>query len=255
MKRWLILIFLAAAVTCAPARADEPWRFQLTPYVWGPSVSGDIEPARRLPPVSLDRSLGDVLADLEGAFFLNGTARTERLVLLGDFTWARLSETHHLTLPPTAVTPPLGIEATGKVTLTSFTLAMGYTAVKQPDVVLDLFGGMRGWRVRASVAVPHPLPFLPTSASETRFWVDPVIAARTRFQISPAWSFIGYADVGGFGAGSELTWQAVGTINYELSERFYLSAGYRHMALDYEEDALELDLDLSGPLIGATFLF
>ena len=85
--------------------------------------------------------------------------------------------------------------------------------------------------------------------------VDPVIAVRGNVAIAPRWSVIGYADIGGFGAGSRSTSQFLATGNYKASERLYLSAGYRHLHVDYRSDGRRADVVMSGPLLGATMRF
>ena len=55
--------------------------------------------------------------------------------------------------------------------------------------------------------------------------------------------------------GFSVTWQAVGTLNYQVADQVYLSAGYRHMSFDYRKDGMILDVDMTGPLFGATFRF
>ena len=61
--------------------------------------------------------------------------------------------------------------------------------------------------------------------------------------------------VGGFGVASDLTWQLVGTLEYQFSDWFAARAGYRHLKVDYEDGGFVWDVDLSGPIVGATFRF
>jgi opacity protein-like surface antigen len=62
-------------------------------------------------------------------------------------------------------------------------------------------------------------------------------------------------DIGGFSVGSDFTWQTVAAVNYALSDRVSVSAGYRHLTVDYEDGGQLLDIELSGPLVGATLKF
>ena len=70
--------FLAAAAAVlstglAPAMAQD-WSGQITPYVWGAGLGGDVTPFAGAPTLSFDKSLSEVLEDTDGAFFLSGFA-------------------------------------------------------------------------------------------------------------------------------------------------------------------------------------
>lgn len=225
------------------ANAQEgSWRFQLTPYIWMASLAGDVRPLENAPTISTSRSFNDVLDDLDGAFFMSSSARRDRLVLFGDLTWASLS--HEGTLLPS-------VTVEGKLRQRSLTAAAGYQVVDTPSQHLDLLAGARAWRVEAEVNVPA----LGVSARETERWVDPILAARLRSDWATGWSTLLHADVGGFGVGSDNTWQAVATANYRISDTLHLSAGYRHLAVDRDESGTRIDISMSGPLLGATWRF
>lgn len=63
------------------------------------------------------------------------------------------------------------------------------------------------------------------------------------------------ADVGGFGVSSDLTWQALGGIEYRFNETWSLKAGYRAMGVDYRNAGLKLDGVPHGPAIGVGIRF
>ena len=58
-----------------------------------------------------------------------------------------------------------------------------------------------------------------------------------------------------FGAGAEKTWQALGTLNYELTEHVSVSAGYKVLDVDYAADGHVFDTTLQGPALGVTYRF
>jgi len=91
-------------------------------------------------------------------------------------------------------------------------------------------------------------------------WVDPVVGARIRHQIAPGRELTLIGDVGGFGAGSEFSWQAVATYGFDvncLGAPLHLVLGYRALAVDFSEEGRfgknALDVVQHGPLMGLTF--
>lgn len=68
-----------------------------------------------------------------------------------------------------------------------------------------------------------------------------------------------WLDVGGFGIGSDLTYQVIGTVGYLFDSGVRVFGGWRYFAFDYEtEDGgldKTLDLGYSGPVFGASYAF
>jgi hypothetical protein len=64
-----------------------------------------------------------------------------------------------------------------------------------------------------------------------------------------------YFDVGGFGVGSEITWQAAVTANYPATDNLFLSFGYRYLYLEYRDGRRVFEGAMTGPVIGATWRF
>lgn len=236
------LAIVTVGFTAEAQAREDTWRFQLTPYVWLANLSGDIRPLTGAPIVSTSRSFDEVLDDLEGAFFISASARYERWVLFGDFTYASLSHV--------GVTPA-GLSAEGKMRQHSFTAAGGYQAIRGHGHYLDLLAGARAWRMEAEIAVPA----LGLDLRDTERWAEPTLLARLRSVWSSDWSTLLHVDVGGFGIGADSTWQVLATVNYRVNDALYLSTGYRYLALDRDEEGTRLDISMGGPLLGVTWRF
>jgi hypothetical protein len=115
--------------------------------------------------------------------------------------------------------------------------------VSELTVSVDVLGGARLWRLKASVTTPIP----GVEASPRKNFVDPIVAVRANFALAPLWSAILYADVGGFGLGSRSTSQFVGTVNYQMRDNFYLSGGYRVLNVEYRSGGTRVDATMRGP--------
>lgn len=237
-------IFACAALVASgtlPALAED-WSAQITPYVWATGIGGDITPFSGAPTLSIDKGFSDILDDLDGAFFLSGYARRDRLVFMGDFSWSSSSKSGRI---------PPGLPAQGKLSQRSMTLLGGWRTVQNDDFTLDLLAGARAWSVKSSIDVAGGL----IHAAPSKEFVDPILAARANIAIAPRWSAILYADVGGFGAGSESTSQLLATVNYEVNDNLWLSLGYRQLDVDYRSGGTDVDMRMAGPLFGATWRF
>ena len=66
-------------------------------------------------------------------------------------------------------------------------------------------------------------------------------------------------DVGGFGMGSDITWQVFPFVGYRFSKLFEISGGYRALGMDYKTgsgtDAFLYDMVIFGPQLGLVFHF
>jgi opacity protein-like surface antigen len=88
----------------------------------------------------------------------------------------------------------------------------------------------------------------------TKEWVDPVVGLQVRTPLGRGWDFVGRADVGGFGVGSEFAWQAVAGVRVALSPGSSLLLAYRAIDVDYESgsgaDYFRYDMLTQGPMVG-----
>jgi hypothetical protein len=125
------------------------------------------------------------------------------------------------------------------------------TADVQADfrrVGLDLKRKVKGSR---AIAVAH--------AGDLE-WVDPVVGGRMRHQFASGSEFNLEGDVGGFGAGSEFSWQAVATYGFDVNvfnTTMRSVVGYRALSVDYSQTGAHgrngLDWIQHGPVLGVAF--
>lgn len=240
----IVLASMALITTDAAAQspADDAWQSQITLYGWGAGIGGDLRPGRGAPEISFDKSLSEVLEDLDSALFVTGFARKGNLVLFGDLSYSSSSRS--------GIVPP-GAPARGELEQRSITVAAGRRVLQEPGRSIDILGGIRAWDVEGSVAVP----LAGVNLSFDKTFVDPILAVRGNLRIAPQWSVIGYADAGGLGVGSDVTYQIAVTANYQATDSLYLSFGYRHLHVDYDSGGASIRTNISGPLLGATFRF
>ena len=125
---------LALLVASGPAQANDAWRGQVTLYGWGAGIGGDFTPFTGGPTLSFDKSLSEVLEDLDAAFFATALATNGDWVLFGDMSYSASSKS--------GLVPP-GIPASGEVSQRSVTLAAGRRFVDDGRTTVDVLAGAR----------------------------------------------------------------------------------------------------------------
>lgn len=232
----------------AASADDGRTEFQITPYVWMSGFGGTIRPFPTAPTFRVSSSFSELAEDLDGAFFIAGYMRRGSFVAMVD--WSRTDSSKDGVVPTPLPQAPL-VPVEGTLRQTSMTVTAGARTVETPAWNVDLMAGLRAFWIRASLASSA----LGVQRSPSVSLVDPIVAIRVNGRLSDRWSLLGYADFGGFGVGSRFTGQVLATANYRVSDRFWLSAGWRHLTVDYRGSVTRVDAQLGGPLIGLTYTF
>lgn len=95
----------------------------------------------------------------------------------------------------------------------------------------------------------------PTSLSADKDWIDPILGARAQWNINDKWFLAGRSDIGGFGAGSDLTWSAQGTVGYRFTDKVSAELGYRYLDTDYQDGGFTYDMAEHGVFTGLNIVF
>jgi opacity protein-like surface antigen len=227
--------------------AESGWTFAAAPYLWMAGIEGTIGQFG-LPPVDVDASFIDVLENFDIGAMMVGEARYDRFGVAFDFQYVKVSA---------GADTPLGL-LSDKVEVTSETLtvlvAAEYRVVETNTASLDLMAGGRLWSVDTDLD-PQGGPADPLFFSDGDTWVDPIVGARGRVNLSPEFYLTGWGMIGGFGVASDLTWDVMGGAGYAVSDRVSLIAGYRALSVDYENDGFQFDVVQHGPILGARISF
>lgn len=233
---------LAAGVS--PLAAQE-WTGNFTLYGWLPVIEGAQEGRDGKPIVSLDAK--DILEALDLAFMATGQVRRDRFGVLFDVVYTDLST-------DAKAKPPFTAKASVGTTVWFATLAGTYRLTGDDENFVDVYGGIRYFDTSADIKVSFLDDRVRRSFNVDANWVDPIIGVQGRYPLGERWSLYGFGDVGGFDAGSNLTWQAYSGVNYAFNDAFAGNLGFRYMSIDYEDD-VTIDVDLYGPVFGVTYRF
>lgn len=249
MTRNILVAGLAAALAATPALAqDGSWHYSATSYLWFPDTKTRVQTSRG--PAESELSVSDALENLDMGVMLTAQARRDRWSLVADLIYLDVDG---------SAPSPFGLLFSEVATESRLTSISGYALYQvwaNPDHSLDLGMGFRAGK--ADVTTTLRAGVLPQEKLHvTDNWVDPLVALRYTGQIAQGWSANLALDYGGFGIGSasDETWQVVATVGYQLSERWSLQGGYRHLRIDQEKDGLPYRLEMSGPVIGVSMRF
>jgi len=140
--------------------------------------------------------------------------------------------------------------------------------VRPCGTAIDVFAGGRAWWLKADASLALAGTTNTSdlgrnadgtlSAASSVGWVDPLVGLRLRHQLEPGWNFVVSGDIGGFGAGSKFSWQALATLNYDFCVRNNVTwsgmVGYKALFVDYSKGSglnhFEYDMTMHGPIIG-----
>lgn len=256
-----VVIDAAAAdlgVTPTPPQAAQQgseWTFAVAPYFWAAGLQGDVG-VFGVKPVHLDMSFGDIFDNLRFGGMLVGEAHNGTWGLFGDLIYVKIEDDASVTRTVSGI--PATLAASVETSSLTATILGEYRVLSQPSANVDVMAGARIWSVDntigVSLAVDGP-PIRDLSGSDGSTWVDPMVGIRGRVDINPSWYLTGWGMIGGFGAGSDLTWDVLATVGYQWNQKFSLVAGYRALGVDYDNDGFVYDVVQHGPILGAVFRF
>jgi len=252
MKQLLLLVLLWPVGTFAGTttpnvpveqtaeESDSPWRFRLAPYGWLTSTSGTIG----VGPLSTDAGMDSstILSNLQfGAMFVAEVAY-DRWSFENDLIYARFQTAKD--------TPGNNFgQLQGTLYELFWTSYLGYRVIQTDRFIMDLQAGFRMASMGLELELtPGTRPGI--SRYWTRTWIDPVVGLRTRTYLTD-WLFVPIrGDIGGFGANSELTWQAFAGLGFQVSRWGAIIVGYRSLGYNYDQDNFEYNVNTHGPLLG-----
>jgi opacity protein-like surface antigen len=271
--------FAAPQFVAAEKPAFGDWRVTVMPYLWALGVNGTNR--ARGETIGTNLSFIDLLTKVDTPPLEFGTrfeARNGPFSVYGDFFWALLRASGSdlaLRTPFTGVS--LTADATGHLKFTVEAILEGGAACELARwsnggasyTAIDAYAGLRYWNISANVGLDITgsvnVPLLGLSQVGQRAidssgdlnWVDPLVGVRVRQQLASDDEFQLKGDIGGFGAGSKISWQAFGgyTHNFEFGGLNWSSMiGYRALEVDYSRgggvNQSGLNAVLQGPIAG-----
>lgn len=280
MRRALASLLLT--LLALPANAQESaWSFTVTPYAWLMGASGSITAKGQT--IDVNAGIVDMLGKTDSlvALMANVEARHDKLAFGLDFIFTQMVATPAFATQRNP-SPWLSFSAAAGANVKSTMVMVEGTGTYEifrltEKTVVDGLLGVRYWHTAtdmnlgftatATIRSPEDTGLsrsggFAMASTGTMDWADPIIGLVLRHEIAPHHRLRLRGDVGGFGVGSQLTWQAFGGYSYEFSSgptSWAAVLGYRAIGLNYSAgsgfDYRDLNLVLHGPLLGLSAKF
>ena len=239
----LIFSFLYIGCFAQESGPEKKWKFLIEPYMMFPNMTGETG-VRNLPSVNVDANVSDIFSRLQFGAMLYLEAKTDKWAITSDLLYMSLKQdiTPNILINSGEVTAKqLGYELAGLYRILPFWEAGVGMRLNSINSEVNILRNTIGGGTQELL-----------SASISRTWVDPIIITRFTHDIDK-WLFIVRGDLGGFGIGSDFTWQAQGYVGYRFSKLFQTSVGYRAIGVNYDKgsgaDRFRYDMITFGPNI------
>jgi opacity protein-like surface antigen len=218
--------------------------------MWFAGLSGDVGVNSNLPVIDVDVGFTEIFEAIDWfppPVMLAGEVRYGRFAFTSDLIFLGLEADDSKTRGPVTVKGELDMDTV------VWTFGGSFRAIEYGPATLDLLAGGRLWNVDATAKFGGPFAARQRGGSET--WVDPIIGISGRVELGSGFALQAEGDVGGFGLVADIDWQVLGTLQYAINDSITLDAGYRYLAVDFDDGAFLFDVALSGPIIGASIRF
>jgi len=264
-----------------PVPAARAWTLDLTTYSWLTWLTGETTVRGRSFDVSATPI--EIVEKLDWStlpvWMSHAELRVGRFSLFNDIVYAKLADSDAFDRSGSGGRATLSGNVSADFEQATVELGGAYGLWSghkwsSGQTTLEVLAGGRYWyqdvNIKADADVNVDLPDLPVlsdgrvvARSGSVDWIDPFVGARVRQGLAPGHALTLRGDIGGFGVGSDFSWQVIATYDFALRawERYVLDGyvGYRALSVDYtrgsENTRYEYDVLQHGPMLGATLEF
>jgi len=243
---------LALAGACGTARAeDAEWRQTVVIYGMGAAIDGEAQVGDLEVPV--DVSISDLFDALE--FGAMAAYRAE------NGTWSFTADATYMGLGGTGKTERGFVKGDVDIDQATLMLTGGRKWTDNLEALVSLAYFDLSSDLKLTTTNPLNGTVTVRTAGTDASWVDPMLGLAYSAPFHDDWRFALRGDVGGFGIGSDLSYQLLATARWQSSGSLGVVFGYRLIGFDYEDGNRgsrgyqRYDLTEQGPLIGLTIAF
>ncbi|MGV0954216.1 MAG: hypothetical protein ACOYBR_07880 [Fluviibacter sp.] len=249
-------VALAEGVSPIPTVTDE-FRFSLTPYVWTPGITGNIDynnVQRAHTHISTDK----VLSNLATGAMLDGEVHYGHWGVMGNATFAKLSNQGSKTkdLQEGLVA---NVDSTSDAWLGVYTVAGTYTAYASPSLYVDALVGARWLNLNAKIQLDASIVNTPYTGAKTLYsslhTTDAIGGVKGRVRLGETSYFVPfYLDAGGGSSTAKFTSQQMLGIGYAF-KGVDLALYWNNLYYSLSNGNVSSYVNMTGPALAATFRF
>jgi len=224
--------------------ATDTWEYKIAPYAWLSGMEGKAGIKGQV--VDVDAPLDEILDVLDFAGYLAFEANKGNWGYYADLQYIKLSGSVDGPGGPLIDEIKMGLE--------QFSMEAGikYRVFHNEKTSLWLMAGASYTYFYTELETKGVAANYIDGSTD---WIDPTIGLSLTHQFNEKWNAHVVGQVGGFGVSSDSTWQVLAGIGYKLNDCWSLVGGYRHEYIDYQDGGFTYDLDIGGPILGATYRF
>ena len=243
-------LLLAAPTGAALAEGGE-WRQTLVLYGMGAAIDGEAQIGDLSVPV--DVSISELFDALE--FGAMGAYRAD------NGTWSFMVDATYMGLGGTSETDRGLVKGDLDLDQTTLMGTAGRRWTENLEALFSLAYFDLSTDLKLTTTAPVSGAVTVRTASVDASWVDPMLGLQYSMPFRDDWRFSLRGDVGGFGIGSDLSYQVLANVHWQSSGGFGAVFGYRLIGFDYEDGRKgspsyqRFDLTEQGPLLGITYTF
>ncbi len=259
------LLFMLSAgwvhgqTTAAPVQKTpgDQWKFTIAPFLWASSINSTVTVGGY--DVDTRTSFSDIWRDLNGAFMIHMEAQKENFGLFLEPMYSRIRADSTFNRQRDPNLPAIPRDLT--LTYTQWIVEGGgfYQAGKWRTgenndewTTLDILAGARYWSVKTDLDTSTVI-----NPGRSSSWVDPIVGVRFTADLSKKVLVNLRGDIGGFGVGSDFTWNALALFGYRFNEHITGLIGYRALYVNYKAGTSRerFEETFYGPVLGLAFSF
>jgi hypothetical protein len=253
-----VAAILSGSMPAAGQQAEPPasatsdrWTVTVAPYLWAASMDGHAAVGGIK--ADVDVPFSDLLKDLSGGLMLAVDVQKDRFGIGVNGLFARVSSDTDV--------GPIEIDTTsdaGQLAVAPYYRLVEWryrvSSSGQPlYLVVAPEAGFRYTYLRTELEIRRG-----RTVDSSESWVDPLIGSRIGLDLTDHWTIAGEANVGGFGVGSDFTWNAQAFVGYQTTlfgRPTTFGLGYRALYQDYHHNDFEWDVTMHGPILGTAIRF
>ncbi len=249
MKTKIMMMIAAGLVLAAggtaSAAAPQGWHFELTPYLWAAGLEGDATINGH--EADFEKEFSDLFDMLEIGGSLFGVAQYNRIVLLGAVDYFDLS-TDNLDVKD----QPPGRTLDSKLLIGEVAAGYQFDGFME-GMTISVLAGARMTRMELDLELDEG-----QSASKDNDLADPILMLNPSIPIFPSkidgLRFNPILAVGG-GNDADLVYELFPQFQYQITDHMAARLGYRTVGYKFEEGDNELNISMSGLIVGVGLTF